>query len=696
MPRFTVSRILRGIIGLFALGFLTICSMEGIAAWQRVRVTERILDAVIVMKDMFTGMANLRIDRSNANRELQSEAAVTVENKAIREARAIGMPAVARAVERLKAHPDPEIARKGAALADLDRRFVALQQEMTEQVRLPKAQRRAGLAADYARDEVALIDGLDEMGGSITRDVLLGDPEIDKLFQAKALVWLVRSHAGEAALLTGNAVSGLALPPDQLVRVQTNVGQAQIAWKAMKATIDGLVLPPSVAEAITRAEAENFSPEAVALYGNYVSTIMAGGKIPLNSASWNAFILPRLGYAVAAADALLVAAEMRATAERDAAYAQFQGRIALSVLALIAAAVCFWFVGRRVVRPLEIIRDRMVRLAEGDLATEAPFTTREDEIGALGKTMAVFRDTMTESERLRGARAEEERRAAERRRAEMIELADRFDAAVGVIVRRVADAAGELQMTARALGTTAEATAARSTSVAAASEQASANVASVATAAEELSFSVADIARQVQKSAEIAHKAVGEANETNDRVKGLSTAAEKIGSILGLIDNIAGQTNLLALNATIEAARAGDAGKGFAVVAAEVKQLADQTAKATAEISGQIGAIRTATDEAAQAIVGIGRTIETMSEITATISSAVDGQGAATGEIARNVQEASKGTTDVSSNIVGVTAAASESNTAANRVLDAANELGRQSDLLHDEVDKFLSTVRAA
>jgi methyl-accepting chemotaxis protein len=211
-----------------------------------------------------------------------------------------------------------------------------------------------------------------------------------------------------------------------------------------------------------------------------------------------------------------------------------------------------------------------------------------------------------------------------------------------------------------------------------------------------MTSSINEISRQVQESSRIASAAVTQAQKTNDRVGELSRAAGRIGAVVELINTIAGQTNLLALNATIEAARAGDAGRGFAVVAAEVKALAEQTAKATGEISAQIASIQTATDESVSAIQEIGTTIGQMSEIASTIASAVEQQGAATQEIARNVQQAAHGTREVSSNIVDVQRGASETGTASSQVLSAAQSLSSESGRLKQQVGRFLDTVRAA
>jgi methyl-accepting chemotaxis protein len=272
------------------------------------------------------------------------------------------------------------------------------------------------------------------------------------------------------------------------------------------------------------------------------------------------------------------------------------------------------------------------------------------------------------------------------------QIAERVKEVVGV----VASAANEMQSTAQALSATAEETQRQSQTVSSASQQATANVQTVASAAEELSASISEITRQVEKSTTVARNAVEEAERASSTVQVLSDAAQKVGQVVSLINDIAAQTNLLALNATIEAARAGEAGKGFAVVANEVKSLANQTAKATEEISGQITAIQGAIGASVEAIQRVGETIKEVDHISTTIASAVEEQGAATQEIARNVQEASSGTQQVSSNIAGVNDAATETGRSSSQLLDAAGELAKQSDTLRGEVEDFLEYLKSA
>jgi len=307
----------------------------------------------------------------------------------------------------------------------------------------------------------------------------------------------------------------------------------------------------------------------------------------------------------------------------------------------------------------------------------------------------VFKDNLIHNAEL--TREQDAQRLAGERRAERIAtLIGGFDGKVSDMLDAVSSAAGELEKTAQFMSSTAEEASGQAAAVATASDQAAANVQTVAATAEQLSSSIAEIGRQVGQSTEIAANAVSETEGTNQTVQGLASAASKIGEVVVLINDIAGQTNLLALNATIEAARAGEAGKGFAVVAQEVKNLANQTAKATEEISQQISAIQEESGSAVGAIDRIRRVVNEINDISITVATAVEEQGASTREIARNVQQAARGTQEVNANIAGVTEAAGRTGSAANQVLASSGALSQQAESLRREVDAFLADVKAA
>jgi methyl-accepting chemotaxis protein len=382
-----------------------------------------------------------------------------------------------------------------------------------------------------------------------------------------------------------------------------------------------------------------------------------------------------------------------ATLSRLDAAALWQATFA--AVALVLGLALAYVIGRSIVRPLTAMTAAMRRLAGGDKAVEIPARDGRDELAEMANAVEIFKQNMIEAETLAAAQAAENEKKI--RRAQQLDALTRgFEDKVGTLVGTLSSAAGAMKAAAGSMTSTAERTHEQSLAVASAAQQASANVQSVASAAEQLSSSSAEIGRRVTQSAQIAGKAVDDAKHTDIVVQSLAAGAQKIGEVVSLIQAIAEQTNLLALNATIEAARAGAAGKGFAVVATEVKSLATQTAKATEEISSQIGKIQGSTKDAVSAIQGIGSVIGQVSEIAAAIAAAVEEQIAATQEITRNVQQAARGTRDVTQNISLVKEAVSLSGTAATQVLEAAGDLSKQTERLNAEVGEFLTGIKAA
>jgi methyl-accepting chemotaxis protein len=383
------------------------------------------------------------------------------------------------------------------------------------------------------------------------------------------------------------------------------------------------------------------------------------------------------------------------TAAQIAEEASTAGSIAAvagEILAIILAALITISISTLIKR----ITQTMSQLAAGDLSVEIEGAERGDQIGNMARAVGIFkanaiRIAEVESEKNRlAAQTEQDRKAGLR------ELASRLERAVKDIADGVKQSAQRMHDGASTMSGAAERTKAQSSTVSAASEQASMNVQTVASAAEELSASIREIGQQAQSSANVARRAAEQAGQTTTTMERLSQAADRIGEVVNLINNIAAQTNLLALNATIEAARAGEAGRGFAVVASEVKTLASQTARATEDIAAQISSIQSETKEAATAIKGIETVILEINQIATSTASAVEEQGAATSEIARNVQRAAEGTDEVSSNIAGVLESAAKTDQHARIALENSNELSGQADRLWQAVVGFVEDVKAA
>jgi methyl-accepting chemotaxis protein len=354
-----------------------------------------------------------------------------------------------------------------------------------------------------------------------------------------------------------------------------------------------------------------------------------------------------------------------------------------------------WWIGRSITRPLSRLAQAMTRLAAGDTAARIPSTRAKKQLGAMARTVLVFRDTMLERERLAAdqSAANHER---EQRGENIAATITRFEMSVDKVLAKVREASQRLEVTATQLNSAADEVSAEARTAEQRVGVASGNVTAAAGSVEELAASIGEIAEQATRSTEVAARAVKDARRTVHTMSELGSAATRIGEVVGLIQAIAGQTNLLALNATIEAARAGEAGKGFAVVASEVKSLAGQTAKATEEIAGQVGAIQSAVADAAQAIEQVNHIIEEISTIASTVATTVEEQNRAVAEIAEGVHRASSEAQGGAEAMGRVAGASKDARAAAADVKSLADTLSIEAESLNSEVHRFLADVQAA
>src|SRR5713226_380601 len=574
----------------------------------------------------------------------------------------------------------------GAAVANgidaLNVKFAALRETIDKALDGPPEARRDG-AKKAVADNVAFNTAVTVLLDEQVRKMALLDGGAYRQASYANIAWTLRDVGGTNASLYKNLVAAKRVATDaeklDLSRSQGRNDQILLSLQELRGNP---ATPANVAAALTKmneAYVERFGQEQKLVKDGAVS-----GKYEHDVETYYAESQRGLGAIIEVREAFYDNAEhILSAAYSDA---RFSFVVALAGLAAVASASVglVMMVRRRVCKPIVDLTATMSRLASGDVSDDISGSDRDDEIGAMAAAVRVFKDNMIKADRL-AVEKDADNEVKMRRARVLDELTRAFETKVSELVGGLSSKSSTASDTNR-----------QARVVAAASEQTSANVQMVASATEELTSSVAEIGRQVAQSTELAARAVESARRSGDTARSLAEGAQKIGDVVTLIQTIAAQTNLLALNATIEAARAGDAGRGFAVVASEVKSLAGQTAKATTEISGQIAAIQTASDETVTAIRNVVDVIAEIDQIGVAIASAIEQQGTATKEISKNVQQAARGTQEVTSNISGVQRAADDTGSAANQVLGAAEQLSSQSRDLAGQVNRFLSEVRAA
>ncbi|TWB14984.1 methyl-accepting chemotaxis protein [Nitrospirillum bahiense] len=593
-------------------------------------------------------------------------------------------------------------ARGSTAAAHLDPAGLGQAEKLLADMRAGAKTETAKAKADRAADGAGRMqEGIAAAAGAVDhaadlafRRTAASSADLTVPLQIAAMAQDLRAAAGTRSAILSLFQAGQALDAKRLLTATQLTGQVATLWRLQTQAVANLGSPAKLAEALATEEA-TLMKEGEPRYQAILEAARTGAPSPMDNAAWRAWTSPMLDNALILRDrALETARDMDRDALAEARLRLVLGGLTLAFVAVITALVA-WVLRRRVTQPIKDLTQAITRLAEGDLEVAIATPRVQDEVGAMATALTVLRDNAAQA-RAAEREAASARQAALDRARTVDGLCRDFDSRATVGLNAMEEAADHLAATSAAMTETAQHSSRQASTVASAAQTASSGINTVAAAAEELSASISEISRQMAQSTTIANDAMAKAEETDQAIAVLAAASAKIGEIVGLITAIASQTNLLALNATIEAARAGEAGKGFAVVAAEVKNLANQTAQATDEITRQIGEIQLVTRSAVAGVRAISDVIHTMGGITAGIAAAVEEQGAATQEIARNVQEVAMSTHQITASIDDVRTAVEQSTTVAGDLRQAATSMTDRAERLKGDVAGFLGGVRTA
>ena len=593
----TIRVLLPAVTTVLAARLLVVAGLQTYEAWQEKAEDGHFLDVNRAEEILLKAAGNFAIERAVTNAPLNSpEAATPDRRQAIARQRSVADGHVREGIAALRSLTEMNIDGGRKAIAELERAvqaFEAVRQNVDAALSRPMTERQPAVVKDFAPTITRLIETVSTARQALEILANAPDAALAQLVQLRSLAAEMAEFSGrERAVFAGLIGSGPAIDPENMRTQARFRGRVELAWSYIQRMRLRSDVSPALRNAIEAAEEAFFR-----VYQGTREAVTAGaltGAYPISADEWVKRSTTAINSLLALGDAIGDGAEAAAQAAARDAVLRLAATLAMLCVGLALAVVGFLIVMRRVVGPLAAMTKTMERLAGRDMAAEIVGVGRRDEIGAMASAVKVFKDSMIEADRL-AAEQEAQRKATEERARRLGTLASGFDAKVSELVGALSSAAVEMDATAQSMSSTAEQTNQQSMTVAAASEQATANVQTVASAAEELSSSIGEIGQQVAQSSKIASTAVERRSRPTRWCRpGGGCAEDRRGRHAH--PEIAGQTNLLALNATIEAARAGDAGKGFAVVASEVKSLATQTAKATEEIAGQVGAIQDVTE----------------------------------------------------------------------------------------------------
>ncbi|WP_203074282.1 methyl-accepting chemotaxis protein [Falsiroseomonas ponticola] len=690
---------LLGVVAVLSLLAAAMAGLHALNAWSVLRQAEEAQAEDRAANRFAAGLHDLLLERLFTGTALQAPGPMPAEARQRMEQHRAGN----RAALRAEGLPAAASLPGGAALLENFRTALrdadAVRQQADLALGLPRDQRQAAAIQPFVPTMSRLLEASTRLWAAYAHDAAGEDAVLTRLATLKEIGWRMREAAGFELGLVGVSISGeRPLEQGQLTQIAAMRSRIDALWSQVEnlAPASDPATHPALRAAFETIRQQYFEgfrrrvDEAVRRGAE-----APGGRYGMTGREWIEGANPMVGTLLLVRDAAGTASEAHMEALVDAKRAALAFSAGAALLVLLVAVGAVWIVLRRVTAPLAGLAAATERLGAGELETPIPGMDRGDEVGAVARALGSLRDGSRRARELEAAAAADRAAREARHQAIERETGGFGDAAAGIMAR-LGDSATALRQAADAMASGVASAGQAAATTAEGAERNAANLASVAAATEELTASIGEISRQVASAAGMAREADERARSTNATVLSLAEAAAQIGDVVRLIGEIAGQTNLLALNATIEAARAGDAGKGFAVVASEVKTLAGQTAKATEQISAQIGAIQSATDLAVSAIKEVGGSIARVSEVATAIAAAVEEQGSATREIAGSVQVVAQQNEEATRMMQQVQAAVRSSEAQAQAVQATGDGVSAASDELRGRVDRFLAAVRAA